>query len=183
MGIDYVQLNKETVAIPAPVFPWAVGKDDDAWPAGDGGGTNTTFVQEDAVTNPLPGSKTSTDTSADNDYYFGGNYTNVLAANGTYEGVGIVSANEEGAERALTTALQAMAPMEGLAFSPTTKRAPNPLSPLPIQNYAIILICLHPSLQVRSSASGSTLLASTLLHPTHDSVFRFCSTASQSERK
>jgi hypothetical protein len=104
MGIDYVQLNKETVAIPAPVFPWAVGKNDDAWPAGDGGGTNTTFVQEDAITNPLPGSPISTDTSADNDYYFGGNYTNVIAGNGVYTPVGVVSVNEEAAERALTTA-------------------------------------------------------------------------------
>jgi hypothetical protein len=104
MGIDYVQLNQESVKIPAPVFPWAVGKNDNAWPAGDGGGTNATFVLEDAVTNPLPGSPASTDTSADNDYYFAGNYTNVLAANGTYEGVGLVSTNEEGAERALSTA-------------------------------------------------------------------------------
>jgi hypothetical protein len=104
MGIDYVQLNQETTKIPAPVFPWAVGKNDNAWPAGDGGGTNATFVQEDAVTNPLPGSKSSTDTSADNDYYFAGNYTNVLAGNGTYEPVGVVAVNEEGAERAITTA-------------------------------------------------------------------------------
>jgi hypothetical protein len=104
MGIDYVQLNQETTRIPAPVFPWGVGKNDNAWPAGDGGGTNATFVQQDAVTNPLPGSPTSTDTSADNDYYFGGNYTNVIAGNGTYDPVGIVAANEEGAERAISTA-------------------------------------------------------------------------------
>ncbi|HAB15751.1 MAG TPA: hypothetical protein DCE44_04795, partial [Verrucomicrobiales bacterium] len=49
MGIDYVQLNQETEVIPAPVYPWAVGKDDGGWPAGDGGGENTTFVQENGV--------------------------------------------------------------------------------------------------------------------------------------
>jgi len=34
MGIDYVLLNQVQVH-PSP-FPWAVGKDDDDWPAGDG---------------------------------------------------------------------------------------------------------------------------------------------------
>jgi hypothetical protein len=103
MGIDYVRLNKENVRIPPPVYPWSVGKDDDAWPAGDGGGENATFVQEDTVTNPLPGSPTSTDTAgADNDYYFGGSYTTVITGNGDYEPVGPVSVHEEAAERAIS---------------------------------------------------------------------------------
>ncbi len=101
MGIDYVQLTRQSSAIPAPVFPWSVGADDDAWPVGDGGGANTTFVEGNGTVNPLPGSPTSTETArgADNDYYFAGVYTNVLAGNGTYTGVGAVPANEEAAER------------------------------------------------------------------------------------
>src|SRR5262249_24880546 len=66
MGLDYVQLNHEPVRIPPPTFPWAVGKDDDGWPAGTGGGENTTFVQGNGATNPLPGSAKG---AADNDYY------------------------------------------------------------------------------------------------------------------
>ena len=49
MGIDYVQLSQ---VLPAP-FPWSVGKDDNGWPVGDGGGANTTFVQETG-SNELP---------------------------------------------------------------------------------------------------------------------------------
>lgn len=96
MGIDFVQLNQESVRIPPPTFPWSVGQDDDGWPTGTGGGTNTSFVAGNGATNPLPGSAKGT---ADNDYYFGGVYTNVIAGNGTYEPVGIVSANEDSAER------------------------------------------------------------------------------------
>jgi hypothetical protein len=101
MGIDYVQLNRETVALPTPAFPWAVGRADNAWPTGDGGGTNTTFVEGNGAVNPLPGSPTSTEVAqgADNDYYFAGVYSNVIAGNGTYEPVGLVPANEEAAER------------------------------------------------------------------------------------
>lgn len=102
MGIDYIQLQKEQAStVPAPVFPWSVGREDDAWPTGDGGGTNATFVEASGTTNALPGSPTSTETpkGADDDYYFAGIYTNVIAANGTYEPVGVVSANEEAAER------------------------------------------------------------------------------------
>jgi hypothetical protein len=101
MGIDYVQLNP---VVPAP-FPWAVGKDDNAWPVGDGGGANATFVAESG-TNPLPGTPTSpeTDRLADDDYYFAGEYTKVIdsvaAAYGEYEPIGSVLVNEEGVERA-----------------------------------------------------------------------------------
>src|SRR5437763_3439716 len=33
---------------------WQVGRDDNGWPAGNGGGPNTSFVQENGVQNPLP---------------------------------------------------------------------------------------------------------------------------------
>lgn len=102
MGIDYVQLNRESVRIPPPVFPWSVGMEDDAWPlGGSGGGTNTAFVEGNGTLNALPGKATSSKTAggADNDYYFAGVYTNVITANGTYEPVGVVSAHEEAAER------------------------------------------------------------------------------------
>lgn len=104
MGIDYVQLNQETEVIPPPAFPWGVGKDDDGHPRGDGGGTNTSFVQENAAANPLPGVPNSPeiDRQADDDYYFAGSYTTVIAANGAYTPVGTVSTNEEAAERAFT---------------------------------------------------------------------------------
>ncbi|HUS35067.1 MAG TPA: hypothetical protein VM680_06910, partial [Verrucomicrobiae bacterium] len=104
MGIDYVQLNRDTEVIPPPTYPWAVGKDDGGWPAGDGGGPNTSFVQENSVTNPLPGVPNSPEVNqqADNDYYFAGSYATVITANGNYTPVGTVAANEEAAERALT---------------------------------------------------------------------------------
>jgi len=101
MGIDYVQLNQESVRIPPPQLPWSVGKADGAWAVGDGGGTNTTFVEGNGTVNALPGSPTSTEVAkgADNDYYLGGAYTKVIAGNGTYEPVGNVSVSEEAAER------------------------------------------------------------------------------------
>jgi len=95
MGIDYVQLNQETVRIPPALFPWAAGKDDDGWPAGSGGGTNANFVAANGTVNALPGRATG---AADNDYYFAGVYTNAIPANGTYEPVGVVAAHEENAE-------------------------------------------------------------------------------------
>ncbi len=106
MGIDYVQLNAPTNAIPNAIFPWGVGKDDNAHPLGNGGGTNTSFVQENGVINPLPGSPFSPEVNgqADNDYYFAGNYTSLVASNGTYVPVGLVSTNEEAAERAFAGA-------------------------------------------------------------------------------
>ena len=105
MGIDYVQLDKATVVIPPAVFPFAIGKDDNAWPTGNGGAANATFVLENAVTNPLPGSPVSpeVDLQADNDYYLAGSYTNVISSNGDYTPVGTVAVNEEAAERALTS--------------------------------------------------------------------------------
>ncbi len=101
MGIDYVQLNQDSQAIPQPVLPWAVGALDNAWATGNGGGTNATFVEGNGSVNPLPGSATSTETAggADNDYYLAGVYTNGVAQNGEYEPAGVVSVNEEAAER------------------------------------------------------------------------------------
>ena len=67
-------------------------------------------MQENGVNNPLPGSPTSPeiDQQADNDYYFAGLYTNVIASSiafyGGYTPVGLVSANEEAAERAFAGA-------------------------------------------------------------------------------
>ncbi|HAB19702.1 MAG TPA: hypothetical protein DCE44_25115, partial [Verrucomicrobiales bacterium] len=101
MGIDYVQLNP----LPVPVFPLAIGKDDNGFPVGDGGGANSTFVQEAGV-NGLPGnpSNPEIDQQADDDYYFAGIYTSVIssvtALYGPYEPIGIVPRNEEAAERA-----------------------------------------------------------------------------------
>jgi hypothetical protein len=101
MGIDYVQMNVETTKNPEITFPWSVGLADNGWPAGNGGGTNTTFVEGNGTVNALPGSPTSTEVAqgADNDYYFAGIYTNVISANGTYDPVGVVAVNEEAAER------------------------------------------------------------------------------------
>jgi hypothetical protein len=79
---------------------WTVGLDDNGWPVGDGGGANTTFVQEGG-NNPLPGVPNNPEVNqqSDDDYYFAGEYNTVLDG-GTYTPLGIVSANEEGAERA-----------------------------------------------------------------------------------
>ncbi len=106
MGIDYVKLDKVAAAPPAPVLPWAVGKNDDGWPVGNGGGVNASFVQENGVLSPLPGSPASpeVDQQADNDYYLAGVYTTVIPGNGTYTPVGTVSESEEAAERAFAGA-------------------------------------------------------------------------------
>ena len=79
---------------------WMVGRDDNAWPAGNGGGPNTTFVQE-AGTNALPGNPANPEVNrqGDDDYYFAGIYSTVVDG-GTYTPVGPVLVNEEGAERA-----------------------------------------------------------------------------------
>src|SRR4051812_13817014 len=103
MGIDYIQLNHDTEVIPAPVFPIMVGTNDNTHIRnGLGGGPNTSFMQENGSVNPLPGSPTSpaTDKAVDNDYYFGGSYTKVIPANGTYTPVGTVATDEKAAERA-----------------------------------------------------------------------------------
>ncbi len=108
MGIDYVQLNAVTPTNLPPALPLllTVGLDDNGWPAGTGGGANTSFVQENGSINPLPGSPVSTSVprGADNDYYFAGVYTkaitNVTAFYGDYTPVGAVAVNEEAAERA-----------------------------------------------------------------------------------
>ena len=57
---------------------------------------------QEAGTNPLPGAPDSRELNqqADDDYYLAGVYTNVIAGNGTYVPVGVVSLNEEAAERA-----------------------------------------------------------------------------------
>ena len=82
---------------PPPVLLWACGKDDDGWPAGDGGGPNASFVQENGTISPLPGSPNSPEVNqqADNDYYFAGLYSTVIPANGAYVPVGLVAANED----------------------------------------------------------------------------------------
>ncbi len=100
MGIDYVQFNPSTNSIPPTIFPWSAGLDDDAWPVGNGGGTNASFVDSDGVINPLPGSPISEefDFNWDDDYYFAGAYTTTIAGNGVYTPVGLVSVNEETAK-------------------------------------------------------------------------------------
>jgi len=113
MGVDYVQLNKvdSTPQPPKSPFPWAAGRDDNAWPlTGSGGAANAAFVQENGAISPLPGSPVSTKVAqgADNDYYFGGVYSNtiasVVARYGAYTPVGLVATNEEAAERAFASA-------------------------------------------------------------------------------
>jgi len=81
---------------------WTVGLDDNAWPVGNGGGAATSFVQENGAVNPLPGSAANPETNgqSDNDYYFAGTYSSIIAPNGAYTPVGNVTLNEEGAERA-----------------------------------------------------------------------------------
>jgi hypothetical protein len=86
---------------------WMVGLNDNGWPAGDGGGPNTSFLQENGVINPLPGNPVTAvegPQGADNDYYFSGIYNTVVPSStafyGAYTPVGVVGANEEGAERA-----------------------------------------------------------------------------------
>src|SRR5438132_12955061 len=87
-----------------------VGLDDNAWPAGTGGGAATSFVQENGTINPLPGSPDSTSVArgADNDYYFAGDYSRVISSvtnsYGDYTPVGAVAVNEEAAERAFAGA-------------------------------------------------------------------------------
>ena len=111
MGIDYVQLNAIISTNPPPLpLLVAIGKDDNAWPVGTGGGANTSFVQENGSINPLPGSPISTSIArgADNDYYLAGTYSKVIpsvaASYGDYTPVGVVAVNEEAAERAFAAA-------------------------------------------------------------------------------
>ncbi len=94
-------LAASTVASQAALV-WTVGVNDNAWPLGGvGGGPNTNFWQETG-TNALPGNPNSpqADVQSDDDYYFAGTYTTVIAGNGAYSPVGVVAANEGGAERA-----------------------------------------------------------------------------------
>ena len=81
---------------------WTVGLDDNGWPIGAAGGAEASFVQENGVISPLPGSPVSTSTAqgADNDYYFKGSYSTIITGNGDYEPVGEVDVDEEAAERA-----------------------------------------------------------------------------------
>jgi len=99
-----IVLPEETVEpepILPPELPWSVGLNDDGWPAGDGGGPNTTFVQEAGV-NELPGNPANAEVAqqGDDDYYWAGVYSTVIAGNGDYTPVGEVPVNEESAERA-----------------------------------------------------------------------------------
>jgi hypothetical protein len=104
MGIDYVQLDISTNAVPPPALPLSVGMDDDGWPVGDGGGTNATFVLGDGQSNPLPGNPANEeiDTDADDDYYFGGAYTSIIPGNGNYVPAGLIYFNEEAVARGFT---------------------------------------------------------------------------------
>lgn len=86
---------------------WTVGLNDNDWPlTGTTGGAQTNFWQENGVINPLPGSPTSPQVAqqSDNDYYFAGTYSAVIGTNGAYTPVGVVAANELGAERAFAGA-------------------------------------------------------------------------------
>jgi FG-GAP repeat len=89
-----------------PSLVWTVGKEDNSWPVGNGGGPNTTFVQENGRSNPLPGNPANREVAlqGDDDYYFAGTYTTVIAGNGSYVPVGVVAANEESAERGFSIA-------------------------------------------------------------------------------
>ncbi|MBT5925798.1 MAG: lamin tail domain-containing protein, partial [Verrucomicrobia bacterium] len=106
MGFDYIQLNPVAKPIPEPKLPWAVGLNDDAWPSGNGGAANASFIQENGEINPLPGVPNSPeiDQEGDNDYYFAGVYSTVIDGNGDYEPVGEVREHEEAAERAFAGA-------------------------------------------------------------------------------
>ena len=80
---------------------WTVGLPGDGWPQGlTGGGPDTVFVQESG-TNELPGDPENpvANQQSDDDYYFAGVYTTVLDG-GSYDPVGTVEFNEDGAERA-----------------------------------------------------------------------------------
>ncbi|SVC57320.1 uncharacterized protein METZ01_LOCUS310174, partial [marine metagenome] len=105
MQIAEIELLGTPADVPEPLLPpelpWSVGRNDDAWPAGDGGGPNTSFMQETG-TNELPGNPASPEVAqqADDDYYWAGVYSTVIAGNGDYTPVGEVAANEEAAERA-----------------------------------------------------------------------------------
>ncbi len=82
---------------------WTVGLDDNDWPlTGTTGGAQTNFWQENGTISTLPGSPTSPQVAqqSDNDYYFAGTYSAVIGTNGSYTPVGVVAANELGAERA-----------------------------------------------------------------------------------
>ena len=91
---------------------WQVGMNDNDWPLGlTGGGPNTAFLQENGAINAIPGSPITTAIApqgADNDYYFAGVYTTALPGStafyGAYTPVGVVNANEAGAERAFAAA-------------------------------------------------------------------------------
>ena len=91
------QLNP---VLPAP-FPWSVGKDDNAWPVGNGGGPTPPSGRNLGPTR-CQGNPNSPETNqqADDDYYFAGEYTKVITSNGDYVPVGTVLVNEEAAERA-----------------------------------------------------------------------------------
>jgi hypothetical protein len=105
MQIAEIELLGTPADVPEPLLPpelpWSVGRNDDGWPAGDGGGASASFVQE-AGSNELPGDPASPEVAqqADDDYYWAGDYSTVIAGNGDYEPVGLVEVNEEAAERA-----------------------------------------------------------------------------------
>ncbi len=80
---------------------WQAGAPGRAWPQdGVGGGPDVDWIQETAV-NDLPGAPDSglEPRTSDDDYYFAGVYTTAVDG-GTYTPVGVVAADELGAERA-----------------------------------------------------------------------------------
>jgi hypothetical protein len=89
-------------------FIWTCGLYDTNQITGaTGGGPNAQFVQENGSVNALPGAADNpvVDQQSDNDYYFAGDYSitipSVVAMYGDYTPLGVVAADEEGAERAL----------------------------------------------------------------------------------
>src|SRR5437773_804303 len=111
VAFSFLLLTATTFTTQAQLL-WTCGMHDGAWPVGDGGGANTTFVQENGSINPLPGVPDSPEVNgqADNDYYFAGVYTTVIPSitaipeYGDYTPVGDVAIKEEAAERAFAAA-------------------------------------------------------------------------------
>lgn len=84
------------------VTVWQAGAPGRGWPLdGVGGGPDVDFIQEAGV-NALPGSPNSPliNQQSDDDYYFAGVYTTQVDGGPAYSPVGVVPADELGAERA-----------------------------------------------------------------------------------
>jgi hypothetical protein len=107
-SVDFAMNVVPIINTNTPTLPliWTVGLDDNGWPAGDGGGANASFVQENGAISPLPGVPDSPEVNqqADNDYYLAGIYSSTIFSvtnfYGGYTPVDVVAADEEAAERA-----------------------------------------------------------------------------------